>query len=66
MVSQLHAFGNTAELDTIIGKLHALQYAAQAYQPSVDWLIEFLGPIHGILPAVPDNTGGLPMNPNAC
>ncbi len=66
MVRQLQSDGDTAQLHTLPGKLHALQYAAQAYSPSVEWLTRFLGPIHGTLPPVPNNTGGFPGNPTAC
>ncbi len=62
MVSQLKSHGDTVQLQTITGKLHALQYASQAYAPSVQWLARYLGPFHGALPPVPSNTGGLPAN----
>jgi acetyl esterase/lipase len=53
MVSKLQSVGVTAHLFTVHGRLHALQYASQAFQPSINWLTQYLGPIHGALQPVP-------------
>lgn len=56
MESRLRSAGDVARLFTVKGNKHALQYASQAFGPSINWLAHYLGPLRTELPAVPDES----------
>ena len=56
MVRKMKSAGNVARLFTVHGSKHALQYASQAFDPSMTWLVHYLGPLRSELPAVPDES----------
>jgi acetyl esterase/lipase len=56
MMRKLRSLGDRVQLFKIAGSKHALQYASQAFQPSITWLVHYLSPLRGALPTVPNES----------